>query len=232
MRTMQQEHSRMLAENQSLKTINDNLQTRVNSLQSQIQNMKTEIKNEVLQELSRDGMANQNLNNTPRILRTEILSCMREEREREKRRLNLCIRNFPEEDSNDISSEHSNIVRFFSSKLNIEEQILSSGISHVKRIGEKTDNKCRIIIIKCANADLRRNMLQNSFKLKDYRTANDKKIFVVPDMTPQQLKEDKDLNDDLWKRRRDGENVVIRKGKIVSLSHGAARRSQRILAHE
>ena len=81
MRTMQQEHSRMLAENQSLKTINDNLQTRVNSLQSQIQNMKTEIKNEVLQELSRDGMANQNLNNTPRILRTEILSaCAKKEK--------------------------------------------------------------------------------------------------------------------------------------------------------
>ena len=43
-----------------------------------------------------------------------------------------------------------------------------------------------------------------------------KKVFLTPDMTKKQLEDDRNLRDELWSRRNNGENVFIRRGEIVS----------------
>ena len=55
-------------------------------------------------------------------------------------------------------------------------------------------------------------------KLKNHRTSNDKKVFIVPDMTKAQLEADKKLNEELYRCRNNNERVIIRRGRIVNIS--------------
>ena len=68
------------------------------------------------------------------------------------------------------------------------------------------------------NARIRRTILQNAFKLKNFRTETNKKVFITPDMTKQQQAANKKLNDELYALRRQGKSVKIKNGKIISTS--------------
>ena len=100
------------------------MEAEIRKIKTEIKNeieteMKTQIKGEILNEIRASTPSGPTIQ-TPSHLREEIQTCLREEKEREKRRLNLCIRNLPERNGNDNSAERSNIVSFLSSKLNIE----------------------------------------------------------------------------------------------------------------
>ena len=211
-KNVHKENGRLIDENELLKNDNENLKTRLNVVEEQVKNMKNVIKNEILQELK---LPSEHV--SPALMHDEILSCMREEKEREKRKLNLCIKNFPEEASSNSSLEVSSLSAFLSSKLTLSESDIKSSISGVKRVGEIRDF-ARLLIVSFDEPSMRRKILQNSPKLKNYRTATDKKIFIIPDMTPKQQEENKKLNEELWSRRQAGERVSIRRGKIVILN--------------
>ena len=74
------------------------------------------------------------------------------------------------------------------------------------------------MILTCANSDIKRKILKNAYKLKSFRTDANKKVFIVPDMTKVQREDDKKLKDELWRRRNQGEEVIIRRGKTVQSS--------------
>ena len=59
-----------------------------------------------------------------------------------------------------------------------------------------------------------RGCLSNAKKLK---TVDDwKKVFITPDLDKQERLRNKELREELWRRRKDGEeNLIIHKGKIV-----------------
>ena len=174
-----------------------------------MRNIKAELKNEILQEIG-------NLPNVqnPRDLHSQISSCLREERERENRKLNLCIHNFPEQLNASIQEDTSQLAKFLAEKLELPENYVRSSISSTRRIGVVRDRP-RSTIVKFHEPRMRRNILQSSFKLKSFVTDSNKKIFILPDMTPQQVEQNKKLNDLLWIRRRAGENVTIKHGEII-----------------
>ena len=211
-RNLLENNGRLLQENSQLRDENTSLRSRLDSMEQQLRNLKSEIKNEIISELKHNSS-----NSLSReCIRTEISSFLSEAREIEKRKLNLCVRNLPEA-TNDIN-DLPKLKEFLSSKLDLNETEVNSGLTQLKRLGERTVGKNRIIIVTCENSEIRRKMLQNATKLKDFRTPENKKVFINPDMTKLQMEENMKLNDELWRRRNDGERVIIRRGEIVSVS--------------
>ena len=204
-----------------LKKTNEDLLSRLNSLENQLRNIKDEIKNEIITEL-RSNFNNATDQPSPddinsRDIRGQIHSVMHEDRERERRKLNLCIRNFPESE-NEGSDDKAVLKQFIPAKLGIPAEEISTGITGTRRLGEKRPGSDRIMIITCCDLNVKRKILKNATKLKNHRTPNDKKVFIVPDMTKAQLEADKKLNEELYRRRNNNERVIIRRGRIVDIS--------------
>ena len=79
-------------ENKDLKKVNSDLLSRLNFLENQMREIKSESISEVLQEVQNKQTHSENNTSS---LRGEIFSCLHEERNRESRKLNLCIHNLP-----------------------------------------------------------------------------------------------------------------------------------------
>ena len=185
---------------------------RMDNLETQFRSFKAELKTDILQELRRDSPT-PTVNNSMQSVNEQVLACLREEKEREKRRLNLCLRNVPEADSS--ANDRAQVFDLFRSNLGVNPTELNSGIANMKRIGDQSDDRPRIIIIECSNADFKMNLLRNAFKFKNYSLPNNKKVFLAPDMTKKQLEDDRKLRDELTARRSNGEDLIIRRGKII-----------------
>ena len=212
-RSLSEENERLKTANSQLVQENESLRRRLENLENQFSTFKTELKQEILRELKSDSPPQPTIQSQP--LNEQVLACIREEKDRERRRLNLCLRNVPETDS--TSNDHAQVITLFTSTLGVNGNEVNGGIKNIKRVGTQSGDRPRIIIIECSNYDLKRKLLQNSFKLKNYNgPTNDKKVFLTPDMTKKQLEDDRNLRDELWSRRNNGKNVFIRRGEIVS----------------
>ena len=212
LKSLNEENLRLKNENSRLVADNQQLRNRLDTLETQFSAFKSELKQEILQEL-RNNLPSPPTNNISQPLNEQVLACLREEKERDKRRLNLCLRNMPEADSH--TTDRLQIIHLFKTKLGANETDLNAGIRNIKRVGTQSDERPRIIIIECSNSDLKRFLLQNSFKLKNHRLINNRNVFLTPDMTKNQLEDDRKLREELRRRRDNGENVFIRKGQIV-----------------
>ena len=210
LRATREKYNEVLKENSILKSENSTLKSRLTALENTLKDLKSELKQEILEELNQG----REVGNSS--LYEDVASCIREERERTKRRLNLCIRNFPELDGDDEAIDQPTLLNFMGTQLDLPLPELTSGISQFKRLGEKTTNRSRNIILTCNDFQLKKRILQNKSKLKNYRTNGNKKVFIEPDLTRTQIGESIKLREELWTRRNNGEAVVIRAGKIVS----------------
>ena len=103
---MKQNNSSLALENSQLRDENRNLKSRLDNLEGQLRNLKVDLKNDIL-------------------LRKEILSFLFLGNEREKIKINLCIRNFPEP-NNDSQDELPSIKQFFILKLGLRNEELSN----------------------------------------------------------------------------------------------------------
>ena len=70
-----------------------------------------------------------------------------------------------------------------------------------------------------ANIQTKREILRNAKKLRTSDSEILKKIFINPDLTTAQKAIDKKLREDMWKRRENGENVIIHRGQIVTANY-------------
>ena len=156
-KALEDNNTRLSQENSLLRAENSSLKTRLDVVENQLKNLKSEIKSEILAEL---GGGSASLP-TRQSLQKEISDQILEGREREKRRLNLCIRNLPEASGNELPK----ITEFISAKLGVDATELSSIITHAKRMGEPSNEKPRVCIITCSSQSGRRKILQNAHKL-------------------------------------------------------------------
>ena len=186
LKSLNEENARLREENSRLVAENLHLRNRLENLEAQFSSFKSELKQDILQELRRESPPLP-VNSVSQSLNEQVLACIREEKERDKRRLNLCLRNVPETDS--TSNDRSQVINLFKSNLGANETELNGGIVNIKRVGSRSDERPRIMIIECSNADLKRKLLQNSFKFKDCKLDNIN-VFLTPDMTKTQLEAD------------------------------------------
>ena len=85
----------------------------------------------------------------------------------------------------------------------------------VIRIGRNTSRaRPRLICVKCRSLDTKTNILRNAKKLHEQPTFRG--VFVNPDRTKLQQRNDKLLRDELKRRKDLGEDVMILRNKIVN----------------
>ena len=159
--------------------------------------------------------SNQENENLPRscesneTIENKILDALNEQKGREKRKNNLCIRGLP-----NSSDDKKRFIEICTSKLNVSQDE-AANISTTKRIGQTYNDKPQPLIVVFNSAALRRKVLKNAPALRHYV---EEKIYISPDYTKRQLEENKKLVNELRDRRSRGENVKIIRQKVVNLN--------------
>jgi hypothetical protein len=129
--------------------------------------------------------------------------------EMEGKKLNLVVIGLPESADRDGDS---NVIGQFCEKLNVD----AADIVDTFRDGRTTGGKPRIMKVRFKNAQSRRCFLTRFREVRD-AVPNAQRAWIRPDLTYQQRLRDRELRDELHRRRDAGEaNIKIRNGEIVS----------------
>ena len=154
-------------------------------------------------------------------VKDEIAEVMEDKEEIEWRKYNLVIFGLPESKlsvKDDRIDEDTRIIKdIIKHDLNVG---LSprNGIYDAKRLGTFNGNKTRPVRITFDDINTKRQVLKDAKTLKQNTNPMKRKLFINPDLTKQQRKDDEDLRKKMWDRRENhNENVVIRKGKLVTV---------------
>ena len=83
----------------------------------------------------------------------------------------------------------------------------------VRRIGKINQGRPRLLRFKCSNITIRNSLLRSSKDLKKHREYVN--TYINPDQTLLQRMRSKELRTELKRRRDAGEDVLIRRGKII-----------------
>jgi len=139
---------------------------------------------------------------------TTALSIADELADRERRKCNVIVYNLSE--SNNLSNDKAQFVELCKSAFDI-----TIGITKVIRLGRKTDNKSRPLLVSMEDAAHIANILSRAPSLR--RHAQYKNIYIAPDMTKFQREKRRKLVDELRSRKANGEtNLIISNGVIVT----------------
>ena len=103
----------------------------------------------------------------------------------------------------------------------IEEITKSIGVenflpTHVSRIGGLSGPKARLLRFKCNNESEKFNILRKARGLKNHTRFSG--VYINPDLTYEQRRNSRKLRNELKERRLAGENVSIRKGRLVKVN--------------
>ena len=155
-----------------------------------------------------------------KICHKEISESINEKNEIDKRKMNLMI--FGLEENHDPGWDNEQKIE---QDLKIVENIVKEelgvglsprrGIVDVRRMGIKKPNRNRPLRVTFSDIQVKRDVLTNGRKLRQSSTGALNKVYINPDLTPAQREIEKELRDEMWKRREAGEKVIISKGKLV-----------------
>ena len=207
----------------------ENLMEKANSIEAETKVLKTDMTN-VMDRLQK---VEKKLEGS---VHKEIGSALNERTDIERRKMNLIVFNLPEpempsETPNNawdlpekIEKDIASITKILEDELQIEikEEEL---IVDARRLGKKPDKgteantKPRPLKIIFREMAKKREVLTAAKKLRQSDNAVAKKLFINPDLTEAQRKLDKDLREKMWQRRENGENIIIRRGELVTASH-------------
>ena len=162
----------------------------------------------------------------------EITTALNEKVDIDRRKLNLVVYNLPETKKDDktvwtteemIDEDINCISKILDEELDIP-MTSSSNISDARRLGRSKQVKPgesvppRPMKIVFTDINIKRQVLAAARRLRESENDIAKKLFINPDLTEAQRKKDKDLREEMWQRRKNGENVAIQKGEIVKVS--------------
>ena len=134
---------------------------------------------------------------------------------RRRKKLNICIFNLPESEALDESSAYSDDMGKLKDILFPQEGFNPEHVQQSYRIGRKSDDKVRPIVIKFSDAKTRENVLKMS-NLVYMNNSEIVKLYINVDKTKIQVQEHKNLVKELKNRREAGEqNLVIKGNEIV-----------------
>ena len=163
----------------------------------------------------------------------EIGSALNERTDIERRKMNLVVFNLPEPESptnvawdNDekIEKDIENITKILEDELKIdigEEEILVDarrlGMKKTTTEGGKPKPRPMKIVFK--DLKMKREVLTAAKNLRKSTDPVANKLCINPDLTEAQRQRDKELREEMWKRRANNENVIIRRGEIITANH-------------
>ena len=159
---------------------------------------------------------------------TKLNTDMEEEKRKSAKLLNLIVYGLPESEKSiedQMKTDFSIIQGLYSDRVELDVK----DISNLTRLGVKKPNQIRPIRISFHDAQKRKEILVNnqelrlehdSYKLCECKSNPGKHIHVniTNDKTKQEREYENKLREDLKERRSKGEDVIIKKGKIVKKS--------------
>ena len=132
--------------------------------------------------------------------------------ERERRKKNLIVFNFQETSPFNRAAEIKAFTDFCKTAFSLDVNV-----TKVARLGKKSDDKFRPLLVGLDSIDTKHTILVNSPRLKTIEGYTD--IFISPDLTKAEKEKQRELRVELKRRREAGETgLVIRGGSIVSIN--------------
>ena len=95
--------------------------------------------------------------------------------------------------------------------LGLEDIAIESTI----RLGKREEQKTRLLRVTVESVKVKRDILQRAKKLRE--SEKWKKVFITPDLSPKERMRNKELREELKRRTDEGEDLVIRRGKITKI---------------
>ena len=143
------------------------------------------------------------------------VSVVDEQRDREKRKLNLIFHNVVESTKPDGSARKNDDINFVKDLLH-DYIGIDPTISNAIRIGKKSDDKTRLLKVSVSCTQEKSSILSKCYKLRNSDNPSSiQKIFATPDLTPLEQKKDKALRQKLAEVNKDGKIYKIKNGRIV-----------------
>ena len=142
-------------------------------------------------------------------------SLFNEQKEREKRRMNLVLHNMPESTASEGAARKKDDILKVTSVLKDSLKIKPT-INNAVRIGKKGSDKPRLLKITIGSTEEKATILRNKFKMRDESNPDYiRKIFITPDYTPLEQRKNKALRQQLAEMNKEGNTYRIKNGEIV-----------------
>ena len=157
---------------------------------------------------------------TVKDLSQAVSSCMSEEKEKQRRQLNLIVHNLAESSSTEGQQRKSDDTNKVTNILT-NTLLVPAKVTNAVRLGKKVDtsDKARLLKITVETEKEKSGILRNAFKLWNKEIPEySRKIFITPDMTPKERDENKLLRAKLSEANKSGNNFKIKNGQIVRRS--------------
>ena len=140
---------------------------------------------------------------------------MDEYREREQRKLNLIFHKVPESSHSDLSSRGEQDLQFIHT-LAKELGVNHLEITNIIRLGQPRESGARLLKVSVSSFQSKKQLLSKAKNLRQAKSEHLRKVYITPDLSPQERSHQKNLRAELHRRRTAGEqNLVIRRGQIV-----------------
>ena len=143
---------------------------------------------------------------------------MNEEKEKERRRLNLIIHNVPESSAESAESRKSYDIEYAVDIFNTYLGAKTS-VTRALRLGKKADkntDKPRLMKVMVDTLDSKTFILRNCTKLRSAdQSSRYSRIYITPDLTPSEREINRQLRAKLADLNKDSKQYRIKNGKIV-----------------
>jgi len=141
-------------------------------------------------------------------------SIVSEEKERDKRKMNLIIHNYPEPTSSEPQVRKKEDIENISTLLNKFINVPAT-ITNAIRLGKPKEGP-RLTKITVSTIEEKSSILHNRRNLRNKsHPSHVQKVFITPDLTPSQQKKNKQLRTELAVLNKSGNRYHIKNGKIT-----------------
>ena len=140
-------------------------------------------------------------------------SVIQEIEDRNRRRLHFIVSGIPEKEGSLEERKAVDKEKIETLLGDLDESWDDKVIEHVHRIGNNVSKGPRLIRVTCSGESYKKDILRKAKQLRNLPAYNN--VYINPDLTLRQRDENKRLRNELKTRKGQGENVMIRNGKIV-----------------
>ena len=133
---------------------------------------------------------------------------------RDRRKNNLILSGIPESENGTADERKEKDLSTVKSLFFALDWTNIDAVSTVYRIGKMNPSRPRLLKVICASAESKRSLLSKSKNLRN--VTQYKNVYMNPDLTPLQQVQNKQLREELRRRRDLGEDVKIQRGSLVA----------------
>jgi len=145
---------------------------------------------------------------------TAVVSLLQDEKEKEKRCMNLILHNLPESDATSGQDRKKHDITKVTEVFN-QHLGLSANVTNAYRLGKKSD-KARLLKVSVGSKHERAKILSKCTQLRKITSPSYLKIiFVTPDLTKKEQEANRILRAKLADMNKSGKKFKIKNGQIV-----------------